>query len=234
MGQGPAGGRSSAAAPGLAIRPYRPGDSGQARRIFAAGILELVPAAFRRASRSPANLGLLLAGSGAAYALTASPVLAGLSGLALLALVYLSCREAYAGYVRESLREDLADIEGRYLREAGGGFWVALEEGGGRLAGTVGALPDPGDPAACQLARLSVDRRYRRHGLGARLTQTVLDFARARGYHRCSLQTSNVQEPALRLYRRLGFRLVSSTRPPSAGLLIQLSNIRVCTLEMRL
>ncbi|XP_041031963.1 probable N-acetyltransferase camello [Carcharodon carcharias] len=234
MDRGPAGGQSSAATPGLVIRPYLPEDSVQARRIFEAGMLELVPAAFRRASRSPANLGLLLAVSGAVYALTASPALAGLSALALLALVLLACREAYAGYVRETLRGDLADIEGRYLGGNQGGFWVAQAEGAGCLAGTVGAKPDPGDPTSCQLMRLSVDRRYRHHGLGSRLTQTVLDFARTSGYHRCSLQTSDVQEPALRLYQRLGFRLVSSNRPPSAGLLIHLSNIRVCTLEKRL
>ncbi|XP_067834004.1 probable N-acetyltransferase CML1 isoform X2 [Heptranchias perlo] len=229
--------------PGLIVRPYRPGDFRRVRRIFVDGMTELATPAFKRSARAPSNVCLLLASGGTVYTVTASLAWAGLACLAFLALVYLAGREHYAGYVRERLRTDMADIEGHYLKPPGAGFWVAEveaeeeeeeEEEEGRVVGTVAAKMSPGDPSSCELFRLSIDRRYRRHGLGARLTRKVLEFARAHGYRVCVLETTDVQEPAIKLYQKLGF-CVRSSRPGPAHPILQLLNkVSICKLEQRL
>ncbi|XP_078064200.1 N-acetyltransferase 8B-like [Mustelus asterias] len=232
--------------PGFVIRRYRPGDQDEARRILAGGLTGLAGPAFRSAIRAPSNLGLLLAASGAVHALTASPVCTATAFLALLALVYLACRGPFTGYVREILNGDMADIARHYLSALGGCFWVAEEEeeeeggaatggrGGGRLAGIVAAKAEPADmPTACHLYRLSVDPRCRGRGLARGLIQVVLDFARDGGFCLCALDTTSVQQPALRLYQRMGFQLVG-TEPVSLGFLSRLSQIDVCHLEKRM
>ncbi|XP_067834005.1 N-acetylaspartate synthetase-like isoform X3 [Heptranchias perlo] len=224
--------------PGLIVRPYRPGDFRRVRRIFVDGATELATPAFKRSARAPSNVRLLLASGGTVYTVTASLAWAGLACLAFLALVYLAGRELYAGYVRERLRTDMADIEGHYLKPPGAGFWVAEveaeEEEEGRVVGTVGAKMSPGDPSSCELSRLSVDRRYRRHGLGARLTRKVLEFARAHGYRVCVLETTDVQEPAIKLYQKLGFCVRSSRPGPAHPILQLLTKVSFCKLELSL
>ncbi|KAG2463022.1 N-acetyltransferase family 8 member 3-like [Polypterus senegalus] len=61
---------------------------------------------------------------------------------------------------------------------------------------------------SCEMFRMIVDRQYRRHGLGVRLTQTVLDFAQKRGYKKCVLGTSKAQKAAQKLYLKVGFQLI--------------------------
>ncbi|XP_038644086.1 putative N-acetyltransferase 8B [Scyliorhinus canicula] len=218
--------------PGFVIRAYRPQDLRHVQRIFAEGLVDMVGPAFKRAVLAPFNVTLLLAAFGAGYTLTGSLPWAGLASLALLALVYLSCWVLYTRYVREILRGDMGDIESCYVRAPGCGFWVAEEEGReGRLAGMVAAKAQP--PLACELLRLSVDRTYRRRGLAQGLTEVVLDFARGLGCAVCHLSTSNAQQPALRLYQRLGFRVVG-TELPHLGPLTRLSQILTCKLERAL
>ncbi|XP_078077225.1 putative N-acetyltransferase camello [Mustelus asterias] len=219
-------------APGFAVRPYRPEDYRDARRIVASGTMELVMVAFQRAMLSPSNLCLLLASTGTVYAATASLACTILTGLAFLTLVYLACRQVYAGYLRERMKSDMADIEGHYLRAPGAGFWV-VEEVAGRVVATVGVKPDA--PSSCQLLRLFVHQCSRRHGLGRRLTQEVLDFAKGHGYRLCLLETTNAHEPAIRLYQNMGFQLQSSYRPRSAPAALNfLSKILMCKLEKNL
>ncbi|XP_078064062.1 N-acetyltransferase 8B-like [Mustelus asterias] len=229
--------------PGFVIRRYRPEDRDEARRILAGGLTGLAWPAFRSAIMVPSNFGLLLAACGAVHALTASPVCTATAFLALLALVYLACRGPFTGYVRETLKGDMADIARHYLSAPGCCFWVAEEEeggavtggrGGGRLAGIVAAKAEPADrPTACHLYRLSVDPRCRGRGLARGLTQVVLDFARDGGFRLCALATTSVQQPALRLYQRMGFQLVG-TEPVSLGFLSRLSQIDICYLEKRI
>ncbi|XP_055521804.1 N-acetylaspartate synthetase-like [Leucoraja erinacea] len=220
--------------PRFTVRPFRAGDTPEARRIFSEGLLDLPWPAFRRALQSPAAPCLLLATGAAVYGAGWPLAWAALPVAALLALLYLACRLIYAGYVKQQLEGDMADIEGIYMGRPGSGFWVVEEEGGdGGLRGVVAAQKAEGQPGCCQLLRLSVDRRCRGLGLGCRLTRRVLEFARDSGYRECVLYTSTVQQPAIRLYLAQGFQVTRDDEPmPGLALLSWVTNIYVCELRL--
>jgi len=58
----------------------------------------------------------------------------------------------------------------------------------------------------CQLARLAVSPARRRQGLGARLVREIVaEGCRRLAVDECSLFVATANEPATRLYRKLGF-----------------------------
>ncbi|XP_020372264.2 N-acetylaspartate synthetase-like [Rhincodon typus] len=206
--------------PTFIIRACQAGDYQNARRIVASGTMELVMVAFEQAIHSLSNVCLLFASGQVVYVITGSLTCSSLICLVLLALIYLACWQVYASYLRERMETDMAHIEEYYLKPPGAGFWVAMEEeGAGEVVGTVGVKMEPGDPHSCQLFRLFVDQRFCRHGLGRRLTQKVLDFAKHYGYRSYLLKTTSVQEPAICMYQKMGFQIQSSSPVPGPVLL---------------
>ncbi|XP_032903447.1 probable N-acetyltransferase CML1 [Amblyraja radiata] len=220
--------------PRFTVRPFRAGDSPEARRIFSEGVMDMPWPAFRRVPQSPAAACLILTAGAAVYGTGWLLTWAALPVAALLALLYLACRMVFARYLRETLEADMADIEGTYMGRLGAGFWVVEEEGGdGGLRGMVAAQEAEGQPGCCQLLRLSVDRRCRGLGLGRRLTLRVLELARDSSCRECVLYTSTAQQPAIRLYLAQGFRVTRDDEPmPGPALLSWVTNIYQC--EMRL
>ncbi|XP_069755574.1 probable N-acetyltransferase CML1 isoform X2 [Narcine bancroftii] len=220
----------------VTVRQFHPSDLLEVRRIFKAGLLRLPFLAFRHALLSPVAPTLVLTTGGATYAASRSMLWATLSIAGLLALIYLACWDIFARFVRNKLKDDMADIKGSYLDTPGAGFWVAEEEGGrSGLLGIVAAQPVEGETESCELLRLSVDRRFRRLGLGRRLTENILEFARAQGYRECLLHTTMVQEDALRVYGSVGFRVHKDYVPlPGQAFISWLTNIYLCELRYSL
>ncbi len=89
----------------------------------------------------------------------------------------------------------------------GGQIFFALD--GGEAVGTVAAIRV--SPTAFELAKMAVSPSYQGHGLGERLGQAVVDFARGAGADMIFLETNSTLANAIRLYQRLGF--VHATRP---------------------
>jgi putative acetyltransferase len=84
----------------------------------------------------------------------------------------------------------------------GGEIFIAVM--GEEVVGCCAVIPL--DASVVELAKLAVDARARGHGLGRRLTETGLSWARHRGAKKVILLSSTKLQAALRLYERLGFQ----------------------------
>jgi putative acetyltransferase len=104
-------------------------------------------------------------------------------------------------YIEGSIDTEMGKISEYYASERGAGFWVAVQDR--QLAGFFGI--EPSDPGAAELRRMYVAPEYRRCGLGRRLLAEAEANARAMGYRRLDLSTSELQGAALALYRCAGY-----------------------------
>jgi GNAT superfamily N-acetyltransferase len=93
--------------------------------------------------------------------------------------------------------------------------WIA--ELDGRRVGCVFCVADPDDPEAAKLRILLVHHDGRGHGLGGRLVDTCLEFARAAGYERVRLWTNHPLATARRIYLERGFALTAEEPHRSFG-----------------
>ena len=91
--------------------------------------------------------------------------------------------------------------------------WIA--EVDGMRAGCVFCVA--ADAETAKLRILLVDPAARGLGLGARLVDTCLDFARAAGYRRIVLWTNDILVSARRIYEAAGFQLVDQDPHHSFG-----------------
>ena len=100
------------------------------------------------------------------------------------------------------LNRDLDDIAASY---AGAYFIIALLCD--QLVST-GALV-PRGPEVTQVVRMSVDRRYRRRGIGRAILDRLLERARCSGCRRVILGTNDAWDDAIAFYTSCGFRQVA-------------------------
>ena len=101
----------------------------------------------------------------------------------------------------------VAEICVRFLREADPSrerCWIAELEG--EKVGSVFVVKAA--ETVAQLRMLLVEPHARGRGIGERLVQACMDFARRRGYATLMLWTNSVLDDARRLYVAKGFRLV--------------------------
>ena len=91
--------------------------------------------------------------------------------------------------------------------------WIA--ELDGERVGCVFLVPE--DERTARLRILLVDPKARGHGIGGRLVDTCLDFARSAGYQRMVLWTNDPLVAAGRIYRDRGFRLTAEEPHHSYG-----------------
>jgi GNAT superfamily N-acetyltransferase len=112
--------------------------------------------------------------------------------------------------VEEPDRRIFADPEGEIVRPGGQIFFARL---GDRVVGTCAAIRH--SPTSFELAKMAVEPDVRGLGIGRRLGEAVIEFARAAGATTVTLLSSSRLPPALALYRQLGF--VQRALPPATG-----------------
>jgi DNA-binding MarR family transcriptional regulator/GNAT superfamily N-acetyltransferase len=111
----------------------------------------------------------------------------------------------------------VAEIAGAFLKNFDSRrerCWIA--EMDGRPVGSVFLVRDSDEVARLRL--LLVDPIARGHGLGKRLTQECIGFAREAGYTRIVLWTHTVLQAARHIYKQAGFELVATGRHASFGM----------------
>lgn len=102
----------------------------------------------------------------------------------------------------ENTDADLKDIELNYTRS--GGMFDVVESADGSLIGTVGLFPL--DSKCCELRKMYLAKSARGLGLGKKLMDRVLKQARELGFTTIELETANVLNEAIRLYKHYGFK----------------------------
>ena len=105
------------------------------------------------------------------------------------------------------LKTDLLDIEKTYMSNKGCHMWVA--EWNGKIVGMVGLIQNEDHkPGIAELQRMSVSKTCRKMGVASKLLEELLKHSRQQGLEKIVLKTSNAQGPAVRLYRKFGFKLI--------------------------
>jgi putative acetyltransferase len=113
----------------------------------------------------------------------------------------LPLQEIMAHYDSRGTLEDMDDIRENYF-ENGGIFLVMTDDDKIICTGAVRKLEE----GICELKRLWLLSEYHGRGLGYRMMQELLSFARGEGYQCMRLETDPVsQKSAMDFYKRLGF-----------------------------
>ncbi|XP_064416213.1 N-acetyltransferase 8-like [Latimeria chalumnae] len=202
--------------PKLVIRRYEAKDSAEVIPLYIECTLEYAWPASKWAFRHPSNISLILFCAVLIFAFTVSLLYMALVIFALLSMIYFACREYYADQVRMKLRTAMGDINKYFLETPGACFWVA--ECQGKVVGMVGLRPSSEETdTTCQMFHLNTAPPFRRRGIGKKLVETVLQFAKDYGYKVCTLETTSMHHGARRLFMKMGFRLHSEYDPTYLG-----------------
>ncbi len=100
----------------------------------------------------------------------------------------------------QDFEEELDDLPGEYSPPEGA---ILLAEEESKTVGCVALRKI--DDKTCEMKRLYVKPEYRGHGLGRKLTLSIIDKAREKGYEKMKLDTLTTLKEANDLYRSLGF-----------------------------
>jgi DNA-binding MarR family transcriptional regulator/N-acetylglutamate synthase-like GNAT family acetyltransferase len=116
----------------------------------------------------------------------------------------------------ESFEALAAEIGAKFLKEFDPKkerAWIAEKDG--ENVGCVFLIKQSEEVA--QLRMLLVDPRARGLGIGKRLVEECIRFARQRGYKKMTLWTNDILVAAIHIYKQCGFKLVAEERHHSFG-----------------
>ena len=202
---------STAGSSGVKIRPYHSSDYQDCREIFTQGMEQLISlvtrVVFPRYCWLLAVLSVFALLAAFKYNLWIAPlhIFACAVLLSLLYVdVYLECWK----YINSCLATDLMNIEQSYMSSDGSHMWVA--EWNGKVVGMVGLIHNESHkPGVAELQRMSVSPICRRMGIGRKLIDELLKHAKDQHFEKIVLTTTSAQTPAIRLYKKYGFKFMA-------------------------
>ncbi len=101
----------------------------------------------------------------------------------------------------QNFSDELQTLPGAYAPP--GGRLLLARHSDGMFAAGVGMRPLA--PGICEMKRLYVRPAWRSLGLGRRLAEAIVEASRTAGYARMRLDTFPYLDPAMALYRSMGF-----------------------------
>ena len=110
--------------------------------------------------------------------------------------------------------KDLVSLEHpkKYILDKGGHILVALYEG--QAVGVCALIKMDHPEYDYELAKMGVSPAVQGKGIGGILGQSVVDKAKALGAKKLYLESNTILEPAITLYRKLGFKKVAGRPSP--------------------
>lgn len=133
-----------------------------------------------------------------------------LSDNASLAVIIRSALEEFgANHPGTVYYDATTDALYELFREPGSGYFVALIDD--KVVGGGGIFPTEGLPeGTCELVKMYLSPEARGTGLGKKLIETSLAFAKQTGYKNVYLETMPELKQALKVYARFGFNYLSA------------------------
>jgi putative acetyltransferase len=119
-------------------------------------------------------------------------------------LAPLDLTERFEAYIARALAEEIERIPEYYFADSGRGFWVAEDRN--EIVGYFGI--EVAGPSCCELRRMYVVSDRRRRGIGKALLSEAERQCLALGAEKIVLNTSELQQAAIRLYESAGYRQV--------------------------
>ena len=131
----------------------------------------------------------------------------------LLALLYLNLYMECWNFIDSCLATDLKDIGKSYMSNNSCRMLVA--EWNGKVVGMVGLIHgESHKPGVAELQRMSVSPACRKMGIARKLLDELLSYAREKRFEKLVLTTTSEQTPAIQLYKKYGFKLITSIPYP--------------------
>lgn len=143
-------------------------------------------------------------------------------------LALLDAPYAFAGTYTDSIQLPKEHWADRARSASTGGstaVYLALAPDG--PVGMAGAYTPDDRPEVRMIFGVWVEPSLRGQGLGARLVETIIEWAAGTGAERCELWVAEPNDPALHLYLRLGFTDTGMRQPmPSDETVTEMKLIR--------
>ncbi|HEX2845592.1 MAG TPA: GNAT family N-acetyltransferase [Chitinophagaceae bacterium] len=128
---------------------------------------------------------------------------------ALAVIIRSALKEFGANHPGTVYYDATTDALYELFREQGSGYFVAQIDG--RIVGGGGIFPTEGLPeGTCELVKMYLSPEARGTGLGKKLIETSLAFAKETGYRNVYLETMPELKQALKVYARFGFDYLSA------------------------
>jgi GNAT superfamily N-acetyltransferase len=110
----------------------------------------------------------------------------------------------------DCLDSDIFCIDEHYNKSRGGCFWVAepgdnTNNNNNQIIGTIAIRNLKKFESTCELKRMYVVREFRRLGIGQKMLETAIDFAKNFGYKRVILDSSKYLDAARTFYLKNDF-----------------------------